>query len=75
MSGFKFQTNPSSCQLGNRAKKRGYAQVMPNFQGSLFLGLRFRRGGGGVGVTVFATTDLTAFETILNSLIIFPLHS
>ena len=73
MSGFKFQTNPSNCQLGNRAKKRGYAQVMPNFQGSLFLGLRFGRGGG--GVTGFATTDLTAYETILNSLIIFPLHS
>ena len=72
MSGFKFQTNPSYCQLGNRAKKRGYAQVMPNFQGSLFLGLRFRGGGG---VTGFATTDLTAYETILNSLIIFPLHS
>ena len=50
MSGFKFQTNPSYCQLGNRAKKRGYAQVMPNFQGSLFLGLRFGRGGGGAPV-------------------------
>ena len=73
MSGFKFQTNPSYCQLGNRAKKRGYAQVMPNFQGSLFLGLRFRRGGG--GVTGFGTTGLTAYETILNCLIIFPLHS
>lgn len=46
MSGFKFQTNPSYCQLGNQAKKRGYAQVMPNFQGSLFLGLHFQGGGG-----------------------------
>jgi len=47
--------------------------VYLQFSGVFVFGSLFSEGGG--GFTIFATTDLTAYETILNSLIIFPLHS